>query len=1088
MRMLRLTSTARVTPIVCAIVSICITAGARAQTSSSSPTNGFPPLTTDNSRLPQAGTLDQARFGAALAQVASIEVKNDRDGVPANGRDAIVLTIRVLDRAGNPVVGDVPLLLQTTRGRFVSVDAQDALSAAVDREIGMPGNQVLARNGVFTIKLQAPGEPGEAQVRVSAGARQNTLNLSFVPDLREMIAVGLVEGVVNFSRSRGNVILPARASDAFEQELRNLSREFNDGRGAVGARTAFFLKGRISGQTLLTAAYDSDKIVRERLFRDIRPEEFYPVYGDASVVGFDAQSGSRLYVRLDNGKNFLLWGDFLTADGNITNEASQLGRYSRALTGAQGQWQFGGETQDAVQLRAFASQDSLRQVVDELPARGISGPYSLRYPNGVAGSERVELIVRDRNAPTIVLQATLLTRFVDYDFEPFSGRLLFKAPVASLDANLNPVSIRVVYEVEDGGERYWVYGAEATAKVTENVSVGATFAKDENALAPYKLASVNANVKLGEHTRVLAEVAASSGGAVTNYGFTPANASLPVTTTAADASGKAARLELRHDDATLQARLYGQRTTAGFNNAASSATLGVNSARTEAGGKLSYALADGLRLTGELLSSSDDTTGGSRRGAYGGVAWDITPTFTAEIGLRRGEQKGAGATIPATGAAGSVPGTSLNPITGGSLLDPTTAVTAGNEPYSTTSVKAKLTWRPTTEAAVFVEAEQALNDNTAGDTGHAYAIGGEYRFAELGRVYARSEFATGLGGDYGLSGNGHQSATVIGLDTQYMADGQLFSEYRLRDAIGGREAVAAVGLRNVWRVAEGWRLNTAVERVKLLDGAAQEGKAIALGLDYLGSEVWKGSTRLEWRQDGGGAFGDTTSWLHSVGVARKLSDDWTLLARNLFLRKDGATAAEDTTENRFQLGAAWRETQTNVWTALGRYEYWVRKDGEFGEDTRKHIVSTDVSWHPSRPWWAYGKVAGKWVDAKVACIIDPVSGASTDCVNDKTDVQLLQGRLLYDITPRWDVGVLASLLAEHGFKNRRYGYGAEVGYLVAENLWVSVGYNVKGIDDKDLATDYSQRGVYLKLRFKFDEKLFSKDKPGLDRSIAPEAK
>jgi hypothetical protein len=1046
----------------------------------------LPPLTSDNSRSPAAGTLDQARFGAALAQVASLDIKFDRDGVPANGRDAIVLTIRALDRGGNPVVGDVPLTLETTRGRFVSVEAQDALAAAIDREFAVQGNQVLARNGELRIKLQSPGEPGEVQVRVTAGARQATTTLNFVPDLREMIAVGIVEGIINFSKRKGTVILPTRPGDAFEQELRHLSREWDKGKGAAGARVAFFLKGRIRGETLLTAAYDSDKDVRERLFRDIKPEEFYPVYGDASVKGFDAQSNSRLYVRLDQGKNFLLWGDFVSADA-LVNEASQLGRYSRALTGLQGQVQFGGPNDDQFKFKGFASKDTLRQVVDEIPARGISGPYALRYPNGVAGTERIDLLVRDRNAPSIVLQTTPLQRFVDYDFEPFSGRLLFKAPVPSLDANLNPISIRAIYEVEDSGESYWVFGGEVSMRLGERATVGATYAQDKNPLADYKLGSVNAKWRLGEATTAIVEIARSEGGAVSNFGFTPAPGAGPAATTALAGAGTAGRFELRHDGQALQARLYGQKTQAGFNNAAATTALGSNNARTEAGGKVSYALNERTRLTGEALFNKDDSNGGERKGAYGGVAWDALPSLTLELGLRQSEQSGAGATLPATGAAGGLPGTSLSPFTGGTLLDPTAVVTAGNQPYSNTSVKGKLSWRPTTESSVFIEGEQAINDNAAGDKGHALAVGGEYRFANFGRLYGRSEWASGLGGDYGLAGTGRQSATVVGLDTQYMQDGQLFSEYRLRDAIGGREAVAAAGLRNVWHLSEGWRLNTAVERVKVLDGNAQEGKAVALGLDYLGSELWKGSTRLEWRHDDASATAlEATSWLHSVAVARKIDEDWTLLGRNLYLRRDNAGLQTDSTENRFQIGAAWRETQTNVWTALGRYEYWLRKDAGVGEDTRKHILSTDFTYHPRRPWWLLGKVAGKWVDAKIACITDPVSGVQSDCVNESTDAQLLQARLLYDLTPRWDVGLMASVLGENGFKNRNYAYGVEVGYLMAENLWLSAGYNARGFSDKDLASDGTQRGVYLRLRFKFDEKLFMRGKSRLDRSVAPE--
>lgn len=1054
----------------------------------------LPPLNQDNSRSPQSSTLDQARFGAALAQVSSIEIKADRDGVPANGRDSIRLSIRVLDRAGNLVIGDVPLLLQATRGRFISAEGGDSFAPGIDREFALAGDQLLARNGELKVRLQAPGEPGDVTVRASAGTRQATLQLSFVADLREMIAVGLIEGIINFSRfsgDRGNAILAARPSDGFEREIRNLSRDFDNGRGAVGARTAFFLKGRIKGETLLTAAYDSDKDVRDRLFRDIRPDEFYPVYGDASLVGFDAQSGSRLYVRLDNGQNFLLWGDFLTADTLVTNEASQLGRYSRALTGVQGQYGFGdkleidGSNKDRVTLKGFASKDSLRQVVEELPARGISGPYALRYPNGVAGSERVEILVRDRNAPSIVLQITPLARFVDYDFEPFSGRLLFKAPVPSLDANLNPISIRVVYEVEDGGPEYWVYGAEATLR-SRRADIGVSWARDENELAKYELAGVNTTVRLGDSTRLVAEFAQSTGGAISNFGFTPVNPSIPNVITLGEQSGSAARFELRHADGRTQARLYGQRTGNGFSNLATTTSLGLNTGRTEAGGKATYALTDTFRLTMEALRNEDELTQGSRSGAFGGVAWDLSSAFTVELGLRHAEQKGAGATIPATGAAGPLPGTTLSPISGGSIVDPASAVTAGNAPYENTSVKAKLTWRPSTDSSLFVEGEQAIDDNADGDKGHAAAVGGEYRFANFGRLYGRSEWASGLGGDYGLNGAGRQSASVIGLDTQYMTDGQLFSEYRLRDAFGGRESVAAAGLRNVWRVAEGWRLNTAVERVKVLDGQAQEGKAVAVGLDYLGSPVWKGSTRLEWRQDGdsGDPF-EVTSWLHSVAAARKLSEDWTLLARNLYLKRDAADNTNDATEDRFQIGAAWRQTATNVWTALARYEFWLRKSALDGEDSRKHIVSTDVSYHPSRPWWFYGKLAGKWVDADVGCITDALTGATTDCVNVKTDAQLLQGRVIHDITSRWDVGLIVNLLGEDGMRNRRWGYAGEVGYLLGENLWVSAGYTFRGVNDKDLALDYATRGFYLRLRFKFDEKLFSRGKPALDRSVVP---
>ena len=47
------------------------------------------------------------------------------------------------------------------------------------------------------------------------------------------------------------------------------------------------------------------------------------------------------------------------------------------------------------------------------------------------------------------------------------------------------------------------------------------------------------------------------------------------------------------------------------------------------------------------------------------------------------------------------------------------------------------------------------------------------------------------------------------------------------------------------------------------------------------------------------------------------------------------------------------------------------------------------------------------------------------------------------------------------------------GYAIVDNLWASVGFNFIGFSDDDLVeSDYTRRGLYLRLRFKFDETLF----------------
>ena len=99
-----------------------------------------------------------------------------------------------------------------------------------------------------------------------------------------------------------------------------------------------------------------------------------------------------------------MYGDLQTS--SFSPEVQQLGAYNRALTGVQHHFE-----NTRTMFNVFASHDSLRQVIDEFAALGISGPYPVSNPNGVSGTERVEIITRDRNQPALVLSAVPLTRF-----------------------------------------------------------------------------------------------------------------------------------------------------------------------------------------------------------------------------------------------------------------------------------------------------------------------------------------------------------------------------------------------------------------------------------------------------------------------------------------------------------------------------------------------------------------------------------------------------------------------------------------------------------------------------------------------------
>jgi hypothetical protein len=68
---------------------------------------------------------------------------------------------------------------------------------------------------------------------------------------------------------------------------------------------------------------------------------------------------------------------------------------------------------------------------------------------------------------------------VDYEFEPFNGQILFRAPVPSVDDQLNPVSIRVTYEVDKRRQTIHRHGGDAQLKITDKLSIGVAVARDE---------------------------------------------------------------------------------------------------------------------------------------------------------------------------------------------------------------------------------------------------------------------------------------------------------------------------------------------------------------------------------------------------------------------------------------------------------------------------------------------------------------------------------------------------------------------------------------------------------------------------------
>jgi uncharacterized repeat protein (TIGR01451 family) len=925
----------------------------------------------------------------------------------ADAATPVPVTVLLRDADGLPVTARTPITLGSSLGQWqFPAEPQGSLAHTSP-------DQHFVTGGVVRLLLLPPAQPGKAELSVSSGSVKTTATLEFTPQLRPMLGVGLISGTLNLRNLNPSALQPAQSADVFEREIESVSRSFDGGKDAVGARSALFLKGKVLGSTLLTLAYDSDKPSDTTLFRDIQPDQFYPVYGDSSARGFDAQSTGKLYVMVQNGTNYALLGDYATQSDN---PARQLTQYARALNGAKGHWQLGTVTVDG-----FASDTSATQSVVEFRANGTSGPFQLDL-RGVTNSQQVDLITRDRNQPAIILNDTPLTPFTDYAIEPYSGLLLLKNPVASVDANLNPLYVRVSYSVDAGGPKHWVEGADARLPLSPGVTVGATAIHDADPANELTLEGVNLTGKLGDHTVGTAEVARS------------------ITDLLGEGTGE--RADVRHEGARLQAHLWGVRTETDFYNPNSLQSAG----ESQYGVKAAYRLDEKDRLVAESLKTSNSTTGAEQTGAELKVEHSFPGNAKLELGLRHSR-----ANAESVLSAPALPGTST-PVVPAEATAQSASAQVGY-----TSARARLTV-PVPEvkgAEVFGLAEEAID----GSGGREDAIGGTYAVNATTRIYAQHDFINSLNGPYTLNPSVSQYSTVAGISSALPGNTQLFNEYRVGDGLDGRSSEAAIGLRRLWKLSDGLGLSASAQRIAPLAGVVRdESNAVALGADYSAARDWKASTQAQWQTSA-----NSHSWLFTAGMARKLDADWTLLNRALYSQQTELAAGGGRELARVQSGFAYRPVDSNVWNALGQIEYKRDFDTTLGPglslDEQAWILAGNLNVQPSRGWQISARYAAKRA-------ID-----WSNSLASHSFTQLAGTRSIWDVTARWDAGVQG--YRTWGAGATQYAVGVELGYLVWKNLWLSVGCNAKGFDAPDLAGEaYTQRGVYLHLNFKFDESLF----------------
>lgn len=342
-------------------------------------------------------------------------------------------------------------------------------------------------DGIAYLALEPTSNSGLVRISVPlAENRTEMIEAWLEADARDWMLVGLAESMWGSERLESQ-LLPLEDEDNY----------YRDG------RIAFFGKGRIKGDALMTIAYDTAKESQENpdeLFSAIDPDEYYSVYGDDSTQHNEAPSSRKLYLKVEKQKFYALFGDYRTDLVSL-----ELAQYNRTLNGVKTEYQ--GEY---LETNLFASETSLANVRDEIEGRGLSGPYNLSRTNVVDFSEQISLEVRDRFQTGEIISRSLLTRDIDYEIDYRLGTLRFRFPVPVRDVDFNPVFVVANYETQDPREAALVAGGRIELSTADDsIELGMTHVVDQHRGSEGSLSGLDTTIELSQSTEFRAEISES---------------------------------------------------------------------------------------------------------------------------------------------------------------------------------------------------------------------------------------------------------------------------------------------------------------------------------------------------------------------------------------------------------------------------------------------------------------------------------------------------------------------------------------------------------------------------------------------------
>ncbi len=924
----------------------------------------------------------------------------------ADGKTKPVVAIQFLDESGKParrgMIGSFQLNAPYESAALVDIANKNKLSTTLENK----PNFTIAEDGTAFIALAPTTQTGEVIMNFEFNNnRKQEIRTWLTPGQRDWILVGFGQGTIGHKKLSGNV--EALKTAGTDDDLYDRDQ------------IAFYAKGTVKGEYLITAAYDTAKQNGAagstagsigNLKQAIDPNRYYTLYADATQPYYDAPSARKLYVKVERKQFYAMFGDF---DTGLT--VTELSRYSRTVNGIKSEFK-----NEKFAYNAFATQSAQAYVRDEIRGEGTSGLYRLSRKDILENSDKIRIDVHDRFKSEVIVSTRTLTRFLDYDIDYTLGTLFFKEPIMSRDADFNPVFIIAEYESKDTKDEKLTYGGRASVKPNDKTEIGASLVHEGNVGNKGNLQGLDAKVDINDTTKLKAELAHS-------------NSSVA----GSKSSGSAYLAEVVHQDDKFDAKAYVRQQDGGF-GLGQQAGSETGTRKIGAEGRLK--MSETMQIQGQAYRQETLGTGATRDVADARVEQKFGALSTYYGGRFAQDTDGTGANKDSKQA---IAGVSYE------MLDKQLNLRAGTE-------------------LGFGSA-----DNT--DFPDRLVLGADYKLTEKTSAFAEHEIAKGS--DFTAN------TTRIGMRTQPWVGGEAKASIGNETGKDGGRTYANAGLAQKWQINDHWQADLGLDRSQTIvgtqnssNGSATNGAvnqfntnvplasgnasgnssgdftAVSAGVNYT-QDSFSSNARIEVRS------GETEDKINLVlGAQRALSKGEAVAAAFTLTDSKSNTGVSN---NKFdlRLSYAYRPLLAR-WTVLDRLDFIGENQNDLTTNsrTKKLVNNFNANYIPNRRTQLSLQYGNKYV-------LDTI-----DSQEYKGYTDIASAELRYDISSRWDVGVRGSVLNSWNSGVHVFGAGASVGYRVMDNTWLSVGYNVKGLNDNDFdGAEYRAEGLYATIRVKFDQ-------------------